>query len=404
MSKHVRTNFHHIFPRSLIFLGMYLYKFCRMKNSKLKVGVIGVNAGKGWAATAHLPALKSNPAYEVVAIGQRNLEMATEAAKHFEVAQSFSDYRELLSMPGLDLAVVTVKVPLHRELVTSAIHAGVNVFSEWPLGKTLAEAEELNTLAKKAGVRGFIGLQSRSVPTILFLRDLIGEGGIGEVLSTSMIGSGIFYGASHNAASAYAVDASNGAGMINVTFANAIDALCFVLGEFSELSATLANRRKVTTIIESGEAIPMTAVDQVAVTGVLHSGAVASTHFRGGMSNATNFFWEINGTLGDITISAPGGHIGVFPLTVRIAKNGQSQPVELSIPAEYLKTAGDLSLPAQNVGQNYALIESDLRNDTHLAPDFADAITRQRMIDAIELAARTGCKQHYLPVRATAGG
>lgn len=363
---------------------------------KLKVGIIGVEANKGWAATAHLPALKNNPAYVVAAISQRNPEMAAEAAQHFEVAQYFSDYREMLSMPDLDLAVVTVKVPLHRELVTAAIRAGVNVFSEWPLGKTLIEAEELNALANKAAVRGFIGLQSRSVPAVLFIRDLIREGEIGEVLSTSMIGSGIFYGASHNAASAYAVDASNGAGMINVTFGNAIDALCFVLGEFSELSATLANRRKVTTIVESGETIPMTAFDQVAVTGVLNSGAVASTHFRGGLSNATNFFWEINGTQADITISAPGGHIGVFPLSVKIARNGQSQPADLPIPAEYFKTTGNLSLPAQNVGQNYALIESDLRNDTHLAPDLTVAVLRQRMIEAIERAAWTGCKQHYL--------
>jgi hypothetical protein len=51
------------------------------------------------------------------------------------------------------------------------------------------------------------------------------------------------------------------------------------------------------------------------------------------------------------------------------------------------------------VGQNYALIESDLRNGTHLAPDFTAAVTRQRMIDAIERAARTGCKQQYLVVQ-----
>ena len=50
---------------------------------------------------------------------------------------------------------------------------------------------------------------------------------------------------------------------------------------------------------------------------------MASAHFRGGMSNATNFFWEINGTQADITISAPGGHIGVFPISVKIARNGQ---------------------------------------------------------------------------------
>jgi predicted dehydrogenase len=53
----------------------------------------------------------------------------------------------------------------------------------------------------------------------------------------------------------------------------------------------------------------MTAADQVAVRGVLESGAVASVHFRGGMSRATNFHWEINGTDGDLVLTGGSGHL-----------------------------------------------------------------------------------------------
>ncbi len=38
--------------------------------------------------------------------------------------------------------------------------------------------------------RGFVGLHGRSTPAIAYLRDLIAEGYVGEVLSTRVIASG----------------------------------------------------------------------------------------------------------------------------------------------------------------------------------------------------------------------
>lgn len=42
-----------------------------------------------------------------------------------------------------------------------ALHAKKDVFVEWPLGANLAEAEEMNSLAKKQGVKTYVGLQAR---------------------------------------------------------------------------------------------------------------------------------------------------------------------------------------------------------------------------------------------------
>lgn len=94
-------------------------------------------------------------------------------------------------------------------------------------------------------------LQSRAVPAVRYVRDFISQGNIGEVLFTTMIGSGIIYGEYTLKANDYTADPENGTGMINVTFGNAVDALTYVLGEFTELSATTATRRKTSTIVET---------------------------------------------------------------------------------------------------------------------------------------------------------
>jgi hypothetical protein len=65
-----------------------------------------------------------------------------------DVPLTFGTAEELARRDEVDLVVVTVKVPHHREVVTTALQAGKMVLCEWPLGNGLAEAEELAALAR----------------------------------------------------------------------------------------------------------------------------------------------------------------------------------------------------------------------------------------------------------------
>jgi predicted dehydrogenase len=364
-------------------------------NDQIKVGIIGVSAERGWASVAHIPAIKSLPGFKLTAISNRNPEQAVAAGKVYDVLHTYHSTDELVNSPDVDLVVVTVKVPEHKAVVAAAINAGKDIYCEWPLGNGLAEAEELVQMAKEKGIYGVVGLQSRAVPAINFIKDLVKDGYVGEVLSTTLIGSGIYYGAFTDKTTAYAMDAKNGAGMIYSTFGNSIDALCYCLGEFQELNATAVNRRKVTTIVETGEEIPMTAFDQIVVNGVLESGAVATAHFRGGMFKGTNFFWEINGTKADLVITADGGHPGVFELTIKGAQDNALAVIP--VPEKYFNIKMEtVQGPAYNVAEVYARLGSDLQGGTHLSATFDDALVRHRMLNAIEVAAATGQRQTYL--------
>lgn len=132
-----------------------------MTHDRIGVGIIGVNPDRGWALTAHIPALRALPDYEIRALSTSSRESAGLVGKAFGVALSFADHDELVARPEVDLVVVTVKVPYHRELVTAALNAGKAVYCEWPLGADLEDARVMAGLAAARSLPTLIGLQAR---------------------------------------------------------------------------------------------------------------------------------------------------------------------------------------------------------------------------------------------------
>src|SRR5947207_9551528 len=124
-----------------------------MTGSTLGVGIIGVSPVRGWAAAAHIPALRALPNYEIRALSAHTASSAREAGEAFGVSAVFSDHEELVTQPDVDVVAVTVRAPLHRALVTAALAAGKAVYCEWPLGRDLDEARTMAALATERGVR-----------------------------------------------------------------------------------------------------------------------------------------------------------------------------------------------------------------------------------------------------------
>src|SRR5229473_5930659 len=147
-----------------------------MPESTLGVGIIGVSPIWGWAATAHIPALRALPNYEIRALSAHSADSARAAGEAFGVGAVFSDHEQLLTQPDIDVVAVTVKVPHHRELVSAALAAGKAVYCEWPLGCDLDDARAMAALAAQQGVRTIVGLQARQAPAIEFIQQLLSDG------------------------------------------------------------------------------------------------------------------------------------------------------------------------------------------------------------------------------------
>src|SRR5437773_5010556 len=263
---------------------------------RIRVGIIGANPDRGWAAQAHIPALKSlADDFDITALSTSRRASADAAGKLFGVPLAFDNHQDLVNSADVDVVAVTVKVPHHLELATAALEAGKAVYCEWPLGNGLKEAENLAALAKKKGVLAAAGLQARSAPSVAYVHDLIEQGYVGEVLSSTLIGSGMGWGPTVEPFNAYLNDKKTGATMLSIALGHTADALCYCLGEVRELSATMAMRRETFTIAGTSESKPMTADDQVAVSGLLEAGAAFSIHYRGGVSRGTNLLWGCGG-------------------------------------------------------------------------------------------------------------
>jgi predicted dehydrogenase len=357
------------------------------------VGIIGLSAARGWAATAHLPALRALPGYEVRASSAGSAASARTAAATHGVPAACSDHVELVDREDVDLVVVTVKVPEHHRLVSAAIDAGKAVLCEWPLGNGVAEAEDLAARAAERGVPAFVGLQARSAPPVRHVRELVRDGAIGDVLSTTLLGSGDRWGATVDATTRYLIDRDNGATLMTIPFGHTIDAVCHVLGEFAELDATTATRRPSVRATDTGEMVPMTAADQVAVTGTLAGGAVVSAHYRGGRSTGTNFRWEILGTEGDIVVRGQSGHLQYGQVEVLVTDRSTGALTAHPIPDRLRATNTDPQALNHTVAEAYARIALDMRTGSREAPTFADGAHRHRTLAAIERAAATGRRQ-----------
>jgi len=363
--------------------------------STLGVGIIGVSPVWGWATTAHIPALRALPNYEIRALSARSAESARAVGQALGVNAVYSDHQQLVLQPDIDVVAVTVKVPHHRELVSAALAAGKAVYCEWPLGRDLDDARAMATLAAEQGVRTVVGLQARQAPAIEFVQQLLRDGYVGEVLSTTMVGVSIA-GDVLVQPNAYMLDKTNGANLLTVPFGHSLDILSYVLGEFADVSAVSDVRRPLISIEGTGEQIVKTAADQIAVIGTLSSGATASIHIREAVAGGTGFLWEINGTDGTLQITADAALPEIFPLTVAGAQ-GRNEPTQLAIPPALTQKWPTLTslagAPAFNVARAYAAFAADIDNGTHTVPDFAAAVRRHEVIAAIERSAASGKRE-----------
>src|SRR5260370_10692761 len=111
--------------------------------STLGVGIIGVNPAWGWAVTAHIPALRALPMYEIRALSARSPESARAAGEAFGIKAVFQDPERLVIQPDIDVVAITVKVPHHRELVSAGLAAGKAAHREGPRRRHVCAARPL---------------------------------------------------------------------------------------------------------------------------------------------------------------------------------------------------------------------------------------------------------------------
>ncbi|MFB4300509.1 Gfo/Idh/MocA family protein [Actinomadura sp. NTSP31] len=341
------------------------------------VGIIGASPDSGWAFGAHVPAIAATPGLRVAAVATTREESARRAADLLGGAEWFTDPAALAAGATVDLVVVSVRVPRHRELIMAALPAGKPVLSEWPLGASTAEAEEITEAARFARVRGFTVLQGRYDPVIAEARSLVASGALGELQALS-VRSSRTPGTVFPAELAYTLDAANAAGTLEVHGGHLLDLLDHLVPGLEVIDGTSSPVRTAYPVTGSDEPAAVTAPDTLSATlRVGRSGIGALTAWDGDPAGSTVIVLQgLDGRL-ELRTADPGTPAlrqpQMAPFRGTLVTAGGTR--------ELAPAASDLPVAARNPAALYRQVAEDLANGTTTAPTFEEAVTLHRRLD-----------------------
>ena len=257
----------------------------------------------------------------------------------------------MLAHPDIDAVAVVLRVPAHYQITKDALNAGKHVFTEWPLGRTTGEAEELADLARAKGVRSVVGLQARAAPAVLQLKQLVEQGYVGEIMSCSMtlVRGGVL---ARPSGRTWQRDDELGANTLTIATGHSIDAMRFVVGDFAEVSAIVSTQCQQWYETDTDQYLDVTSPDNILINGRLTNGAVVSAHVASIPWAGSGYRLEVYGREGTlIADSEDSPQLG--PVRLQGAQGGDELD-ELSISEQHRFVLEGMPQGAPyNVGQLY---------------------------------------------------
>jgi predicted dehydrogenase len=349
---------------------------------EIRVGIVGADTKASWAKLSHVPAINGLPGLKLAAVATRNEQSARQAAEAFGADSWFSDPFAMMRDDLIDVVTIAVKVPAHRELVLAALNAGKAVYCEAPLGRTVAETEEMASAARS--VHTAIGLQGRLNPAGRRAAQLVSSGKIGRPLNARIISATVGFGPEMPSTHDYFNKISSGANLLTITAGHTLDVVEAVLGPIIEVDARTEILWPTIKLVDTDEDSVRETADHVDILGKTQSGATFTGVIRGGVaSEDARFSFEIEGSEGWLNLTSDhpyGFQAGDLKLTSNVA----------FVPPEEPAVSGGLMGAAINVGEIYAHLARDVHAGIYSTPDFDHAFHSARLIEAVTRAAERG--------------
>jgi predicted dehydrogenase len=192
---------------------------------KLRFAVVGCGA----VAHAHLPVLAECGRAEVVAVVDRHLPRAQEAAAQYGIPRALADYRALAGVA--DAAVLALPHHLHAPIGVALLDAGLHLLVEKPMALTAAECDAMIAAAERGGRVLAVGQARRWFDSSRFIKRLLDDGWLGEIRSFDMR-EGVVY--DWPAASDFTLRKDAGGGVLADAGVHALDTLLWWLGDYQD--------------------------------------------------------------------------------------------------------------------------------------------------------------------------
>jgi predicted dehydrogenase len=137
-------------------------------------------AGPGRIAATVAAEFAHVPDAELVAVGSRSLERASEFAGRFGIPEAFGSYAELFAS-DVDAVYLATPHAQHTALALQAIEAGKALLVEKSFTASVADTAAIIDAARSRGVFCMEAMWTRFLPAVTYLRELVASGKLGEV-------------------------------------------------------------------------------------------------------------------------------------------------------------------------------------------------------------------------------
>jgi predicted dehydrogenase len=154
--------------------------FVHAAPARYRAAIIG-HTGRG--AYGHGWELMWNriPSVEVVALSDPDEKGRSEAAARSGAPRTYADYREMITREKPQLVTIAPRwADQHEAMLAAAAAAGAHVVVEKPFATSLPEADRMEALAAKAGVKVQVGHIVRA--SALRIRKMVEAGEIGQLV------------------------------------------------------------------------------------------------------------------------------------------------------------------------------------------------------------------------------
>lgn len=271
---------------------------------EIGVGILGYS----FMGKAHSNALKKLPYMmyppvaipKLVGIAGRNQAAVEEAAKRYGYQHAYTDWREMLANPDIQVFDNGGPNDAHAEPCIAAAEAGKHVFCEKPLARSAEESKTMLDAVQKAGVKHMVAFNYRFVPAIMQARKIIESGALGRIFHWRAVYLQEWIIDPNFPMTWRFSKAVAGSGSLGDLGSHIIDLARFLVGEPTRvmgMTKTFIPERP------DGKGGRATVDVDDAVTALMEfdngaMGTIEATRFAQGRKNGQN--WEINGEKGSI--------------------------------------------------------------------------------------------------------
>ena len=138
-----------------------------------------VLVGCGHMGAAHLDNIYYMVQVNVYGVVDLNREKAELFRRKYGAKQVFTDYREAVALPEVDIVIIATYPSTHLEILRECLKYGKHVICEKPIGVDLGQAEEFARLVAASRSKVLIGYILRHNQTYQYVQKRIASGEIG---------------------------------------------------------------------------------------------------------------------------------------------------------------------------------------------------------------------------------